>query len=383
MRKSILLGLLLLFSAALTFASGGTETPAAKKDVLSMSWDELVAAAKQEGQVVLYVWYKQDYFVDAMKAFKAKYGIDAQVIVSGAESANFNKAVAEKDMATGTIDAMIVGGSGIKPVIDMGLMMGPLKPRIAHADKLTPGLWERQEGLETKGYLVPFMRNQTGLLFDPEKVKNPPQTWEELTAFVDANPKRFGFNDPSKGGSGQSFVHTLLKYEAGGLDKYYGDTTVQDADVATWDKAWDWVNKRKDKLVFTNSNNDSIQRVNDGELWLTVAWDDIAVTQMNSGSLFKRAKLFIPKLGFAGGGDTLGVLKNAPHKAAAILLVSFLTEADQQKALGGVGLYPARTDVMVTSTLLSEEERKNSLLWIPAQYKQKFIADFVKNVLMK
>jgi putative spermidine/putrescine transport system substrate-binding protein len=384
-RRSFFFGLLLLSAAALSFASPSSEAPAAaaQKDVLSMSWDELVAAAKKEGQVVLYVWYKQDYFVDAMAAFKQKYGIDAQVIVSGAESANFNKAIAEKDMATGTIDAMIVGGSGIKPVMDMGLMLGPLKPRMPNADKLVPGLWEKQEGLATRGYLVPFMRNQTGLLYDPDKVKSPPQTWEELTAFIDANPKRFGFNDPSKGGSGQAFVQTLLKFETGGLDKYYGDTAVEDADVAGWDKAWDWANKRKDKLVFTNSNNDSIQRVNDGELWLTVAWDDVAYTQMSTGALFKRAKLFIPPMGFAGGGDTLGVLKNAPHKAAAVLLVSFLTDVEQQQTLGKVGLYPARTDVSVTSTLLTEAERKNSLLWIPAQYKQKFIQDFVKNVLMK
>ncbi len=385
MRKGMLLGLLLLCSAALSFASGGAETPAAatQKDFLTMPWDDLVKAAKAEGQVVLYVWYKESYFVDAMNAFKQKYGIDAKVIVSGAETANFNKAIAEKDMPVGTMDAMIVGGAGVKSVLDMGLTMGPLKARMPNADKFAPAAWERQEGLATNGYLVPFMRNQTGLLYDPDKVKNPPQTWQELTAWIDANPKRFGFNDPSKGGAGQAFVQTLLKYEAGGLDKYYGDTDVQAADVADWGKAWDWVNSRKDKIVFTNSNNDSIQRVNDGELWLTVAWDDVAYTQMSGGALFKRAKLYIPTMGFAGGGDTLGVLKNAPHKAAAILLISFLTDVDQQKALGGVGLYPARTDVSVTSTLLTENERKNSLTWIPAQYKAKFIADFVKNVLMK
>jgi putative spermidine/putrescine transport system substrate-binding protein len=379
----VLIILMLSLGTASVFAGGEGETAPEAKDVLAMSWDELVAAAKAEGQVALYVWYKQEYFVDALNAFKQKYGIGAQVIVAGAEDANFNKAIAEKDMVPGTMDAMIVGGKGIKPVMDLGLMIGPLKPRIPHADKLAPGPWEKQEGVETKGYLVPFMRNQTGLLYDPEKVTNPPQTWEQLTAFVDANPKRFGFNDPSKGGSGQSFVHTLLKYEAGGLDKYYGDTEVEQADVANWGQAWDWVNKRKDKLVFTSSNNDSIQRVNDGELWLTVAWDDVAYTQMSTGALFKRAKLYIPTMGFAGGGDTLGVLKNAPHPAAAILLVSFLTEAEQQQALSKVGLYPARTDLSVTSTMLKEEERKNSLLWIPAQYKALFIQEFVKNCLMK
>jgi putative spermidine/putrescine transport system substrate-binding protein len=379
---AVLIILMLWLGTASVFAGGEGETAPPAKDVLAMSWDELVAAAKAEGQVVLYVWYKESYFVDAMNAFKQKYGIDARVIV-GSQDANFNKAISEKDTATGTIDVMIVGGQGVKPVTDFGMMLGPMKPRLAHADKLTPGLWEKQEGVETKGYLVPFMRNQTGLLYDPERVKNPPQTWEELTAFVDANPKLFGFNDPSKGGSGQSFVHTLLKYEAGGLDKYYGDTEVEQADVANWGQAWDWVNKRKDKLTFTASNNDSIKRVNDGEMALTVAWDDVAVEQMNTGGLFKRAKLYIPTMGFAGGGDTLGVLKNAPHKAAAILLVSFLTDVDQQKALNDVGLYPARTDLAVTRTMLTEAERKNSLNWIPAQYKKLFIEEFVKNCLMK
>ncbi len=385
MRRGMLLGLLLLVSAALSFASGGAETPAAttQKDVLTMPWDDLVKAAKAEGQVVLYVWYKESYFVDAMNAFKQKYGIDAKVVVSGAETANFNKAVAEKDLKAGTIDAMVVGGAGVRTVLDMGLMMGPLKPRMPNADKFPAAPWVTQEGLETHGYLQPFMRNQTGLLYDPDKVKNPPQTWADLTAWIDANPKRFGFNDPSKGGAGQAFVQTLLKYEAGGLDKYKGDTTVVADKVADWGKAWDWVRSRLNKIVITSSNNDSIQRLNDGECWLVVDWDDVSYTQMTNGALFKRAKLYIPTMGFAGGGDSLGVLKNAPHPAAAILLIDFLTSTEEQKALGAVGLYPARTDVPVTSTLLTEDERKNSLPWIPAQYKAKFIADFDKYVLMQ
>ena len=384
MKRIGLLLVLLLASATLLVASGQEEKPAAapQKDVLAMSWDELVAAAKQEGQVVLYVWYKDSYFVEAMNAFKQRYGIEAKFIM-GDRMANFNKALAEKDQAVGTIDTMVVGGDTVKPIMDFGMMIGPMKPRIPHADKLTPALWERQEGVDTKGYLVPLMRNQTGLLYDPERVANPPQTWEELTAFVEANPRQFGFCDPSKGGSGQAFVQTLLNYEAGGLDRYWGDTELNPADVANWGRAWDWVNGREDKLTFTASNNDSIKRLNDGELSLVVAWDDVVVDQMNTGGLFKRARLYIPQMGLPGGGDTLGVLKNAPHKAAAVLLVAFLTDVEQQKAINTVGLYPARTDVAVTKTMLTEAERKNSVPWIPAPYKKEFIAEFVKNCLMR
>jgi ABC-type uncharacterized transport system YnjBCD substrate-binding protein len=374
-----------VIGGASVFAGGKVEAPApAAKDVLAMPWDELVAAAKQEGKVVLYVWYKENYFADVAKGFKDQYGIDAQIVV-GDMAANFNKAIAEKDSATGTIDVMVVGGEWVKPVLDFGMMLGPMKNRIPDANKLDPALWERQEGTDTHGYLIPFMRNQTGLLYDPKRVPNPPQTWDEFAAWIDSNPKQFGFCDPTKGGSGQSFVLTLLKYTAGGLDRYYGDTEVVPAKVANWNQAWDWVKKRSDKITITASNTDSAQRVNDGELSMVVEWDDIAVAMMANGQLSKSFKLYIPKLGFTGGGDTLGVLKNAPRKAAAILLASFITSAPQQIAVNAptVGLYPARTDVNVSGTLIKPEERGNNIPEIPAQYKQMYIEEFVKNVLMK
>jgi putative spermidine/putrescine transport system substrate-binding protein len=374
-----------VIGGATVFAGGKAEAPApAAKDVLSMPWNDLVEAAKKEGKVVLYVWYKENYFADVVKAFKAQYGIDVQVVV-GDMTANFNKAIAEKDAATGTIDLMVVGGEWVKPVLDLGMMMGPMKARIPDADKLDAGLWQRQEGTDTHGYLIPFMRNQTGLLYDPSRVPNPPQTWEEFTAWVDANPKQFGFCDPTKGGSGQSFVLTLLKYTAGGLDRYYGDTEVVPDKVANWKQAWDWVNQRKDKITITASNTDSAQRVNDGELSMVVEWDDVAVALMSNGQLSKDFKLYIPKLGFTGGGDTLGVLKNGQHKAAAILLASFITSAPEQIAVNApaVGLYPARTDVNVTGTLINSAERSYNVPEIPAQYKALYIQEFVKNCLMQ
>ena len=64
--------------------------------------------------------------------------------------------------------------------------------------------------MRPNGYLVPVYRNQTGFLYDPEKVPTPPQTWAEFTAWLDANPGQFAFNDPSKGGSGQAFVQAAI-----------------------------------------------------------------------------------------------------------------------------------------------------------------------------
>jgi len=388
MKRIAWIVLMVLVAASLSFAGGKAETPAvtptAQQDLLTMPWDQLVAQAQKEGKVTFYAWYKQNYFDAIAKAFKDKYGIDATVVI-GDQNANLNKAIAEKSAQNGTIDAMVLGGVMVAPAMNMKLVYGPLESRIPDADKLPAASWKTQEGVNINGYLVPFMRNQTGFLYDPARVSDPPQTWDQLSAWIDAHPKQFGFNDPQKGGAGQAFVQTLLKYTAGGLDKYYGDTQVDATKTADWSKAWDWVNQRKDKITITNSNNDSAQRVNDGELSLAVEWDDIAVAMMGNGQLSKKFKLYIPQMGLAGGGDSVGVMANSPHKAAAILFVSSIVSTAGQAALAApdVGLYPARTDVNATNTLIDPAERKYSLPWIPGPYKTLFISEFVKNVLMK
>jgi putative spermidine/putrescine transport system substrate-binding protein len=377
--------LVVLLAAGILLASGTKEAPAAPKlDLNTASWDQIVAAAKAEGQVTFYGWYFADYFRDAATDFEKQYGIKANVII-GDQTANFNKAIAEKDSAVGTIDVMIVGGQWVKTTMDLGLFYGPVKNIIPEANMLAPSLWEVQEGVLTGGYLTPFHRNQTGILYDPDQVKNPPQTWEELVAWIDANPKKFGFCDPSKGGSGQSFVHTLIAYTAGGLDKYKGDKDLVASKVANWDQAWKFANERKDKVTITVSNNDSIIRMNGGEISMTVAWDDNVKDMMSKGNLFKRAKMYIPKMGLAGGGDTMGLLKNAPRKAAGLLWIRHITSREQQlKKFQMVGAYPARTDIAIEGTLLTEADRKNNAIpWFPAPYKSHMISEFVKNVLMK
>ena len=141
----------------------------------------------------------------------------------------------------------------------------------------------------------------------------------------------------------------------------------------------------EDYWTYTTSNNDSISRVNSGEFWITVAWDDDTQVNLKKGSLFKEAVLYVPEFGLAGGGDCAGVAKNSKNKAAALLFLYFLTTPEQQiKMNERIGSYLARTDAKGKMMLLPEEQRlKYSVAWIPAPYKVEFINEFVKNVLMK
>jgi len=384
MKRFLIILAALLLVAGIAFAGGKKEEAAAEKDYTSMSWDQIVEEAKKEGELVFYTWWGEEHWVEAGKEFEAKYGIKTKVVVGDA-SANANKVVSEGKQKAGTIDAIMIGGDYLKPVMDLKLFYPHTYKVLPDYGKLAPNLREFVEGIKNNGELVPLYRNQTGILYNPDKVKNPPQSWDELVAWIKANPKRFGFNDPSKGGSGQSFVHAAIDNLTGGLDKYRGDLELDPAKTANWNIVWDWMNSMENYWTYTTSNNDSISRVNSGEFWMTIAWDDDTQVNLKKGSLFKNAVLYVPEFGLAGGGDCAGVLKNAKNKAAGLLFLDFLTSPEQQiKMNERIGSYLARTDVSGKMQLLPEKQRQeNGVAWIPAPYKREFIDQFVKNVLMK
>lgn len=354
------------------------------EDFLTMPWDKVVEAAKAEGEVTFYAWWGEEFWRTAAKDFEAKHGIKVNV-VTGDRVANIGKVLSEASSATGTIDALLVGGVELKSLLDAKALYGPLVGVIPNSDKLDPNLSKIQEGYATEGRLVPVYRNQTGLVYDPEKVPTPPQTWAEFITWLDANPGKFAFNDPSKGGSGQAFVQAAIANILGDEGKYQGDTEAKPEKVADWGKVWDWFNANESKFTITSSNNDSLDRVNQGEVLMAPAWDDDTAVSLSKGTLFKRAKLYIPEFGMPGGGDSLGIPANAPHKAAAMLFIAYLIEADVQKQLNSIiGSYLARVDVSGDNALIPDEQRlKSGRPWLPGSYKKLFIEQFVAEVLQK
>lgn len=348
-----------------------------------MSWEEIVAEAKKEGEVTFSVWWGPEFFKEAANRFTKKYGIRANVLL-GPNA--IDKILAEKDRPIGTVDVQAIGGADLKTSIDAGLWYGPIfnvVPSHTALNKAAQQMAVIQEGIPTKGYFVPYDAIQVAFLYDPDRVKTLPQTWDEFAAWVKANPKGFAYNDPNKGGAGQAFVQTVIANLAGGLDKYAGDTELNQAKVADWTKAWDWLKANNPNMTVTNSNNANMDLINQGGASMVVAWTDDATAAMMNGSLSKRFKMYIPKLGLAGGGDSLGVVKNAPSKAAALLFIDWLTSADMQSLMNKtVKTIPVRDDVKA-EFIPDVQFPENATGWMPAPYKKYYADQYTKQVLLR
>ena len=84
--------------------------------------------------------------------------------------------------------------------------------------------------------------------------------------------KKFGYSDPNGGSSGNAFIQRALVYINGDYD--YRTDKIDEAQIANWKKTWDWFSSKKDALIRTASNADSLTRLNDGELVIVSAWQD-------------------------------------------------------------------------------------------------------------
>lgn len=376
---SIFLVLVMLLTPITAFASGESKDYDALMD---SSWDEIYEQAKEEGSVTFFVWHDEACYTEIAKAFEAAYpGVKFNLVVSDS-SAAIDKMIAEASQDKGSFDVAVVNSPQM--LMEANAFYGPIAEKMENYENLDQALCHAQEGYVHDGYFVPLYRNQGGLLYNPRTVTDPPETWEELEAWIDANPQKFGVTHPLQGGAGSIMLLAALDNICGGLEKYDGDVEADPEKMANWEDMWQWFRDRLDKITITSSNNDSLSRLNQGELDLVVAWDDGTYTAISNGELFKDATFYIPEFGMPGGGDTIGVLANAEHPAAALLLANYLTSDEAQTMINEYQhAYPGRVDIEVQYTVIPAEDFENRTNWTPYCYKQAYARGFVSEVLEK
>lgn len=362
---------LLTAAAALTLSVSS----AMAADLAGKSWDEIVAQAKEEGKVTWYVWYFQDQFRETIKQFENEYGIKV-TIPEGTKVANADKLFADRVREVGDIDVHAWGWEEYQN-IDVTETFMPL-------DMLPEdnGRFYELLGVDGKGHAVAYWGNQTGIAYDPSKVTEEqlPQSMEDLAVFWAANQGKFGFNY-EKGGSGPSFIGNVFR-QVTGLPMTDGEVT--DEKLGQLQPGIDFFNTHADNYVITASNVDTITRLSDGELWMGPAWEDHLAGLQSKGEVRKDIKFYIPEFGMNGGGNGIAIPKNAPHPAAAAVLVNWLASAKTQSLFNQVyGSVPMHVDADDSAALVPNEQRQYRLSWPVNPFGEEVKKQFIENVVLE
>lgn len=351
----------LLAISSTLFIGSATANELSKKP-----WQEIEAQAKQEGQVVVSIWYLQPQFRTFVKSFETKYGIKVR-IPEGTVDGNINKLLAEKNLPKGKMDVIAIGADSYPIVQKNGVLTNlDFLPNFTQGNHTLQGVQFGNDGLG-------FWGNQTGFAYDPSRIKEDqlPQSWQDIEQYLDKYPKKFGYADPNGGASGKAFIERALVYISGEYD--YQHQEINEAQKSTWVKTWDWFAKNKEKMTRTSSNADSLTRLNDGELDLVSAWQDHLFSLQKQGAITSRLKFYTPKFGMPGGGNLITIAKNSAHPAASLVFVNWITSAEvQQKLHQEFGVRP-----------LNNESGIADILFFPAIWGKSAMAAFTKEVISR
>ena len=193
---------------------------------------------------------------------------------------------------------------------------------------------------------VPYRASSVLLAYNPDKVKNPPGTLEELLAWIKANPGRFTYNSPKTGGSGGAFVATVLDSSVPPADREQMTTGYKKELEKDWEPGWKVLAGLNpyvyQKGVYPNGNNQTLQLLSSGQIDMAPVWSDQFISGQAAGTIPKTMKAAqIKNPSFTGGAAYLGVVKASKNQDLAFKLVNFvLTPEVQAKIAEKIAGYP-------------------------------------------
>ena len=154
-------------------------------------------------------------------------------------------------------------------------------------------------GTDVDGYVMPMFHSQTAIAHNPDMVKNPPDSYQGLIAWVKANPKKFGYNGIKRGMSGVSFVTGWIYAHTGEGEKLMNGP--YDASLkGTWGDAWAELKDFNQYVTFTAGNAGTLDMLNRGEIAMGPVWVDMFYTWQAQGRVPPNVKLKLIGPGMPG-----------------------------------------------------------------------------------
>jgi putative spermidine/putrescine transport system substrate-binding protein len=197
-----------------------------------------------------------------------------------------------------------------------------------------------------KGGAIPYRGSSVVLAYDSTKVSNPPKSLSALLTWIKQNPGKFTYNSPNSGGSGYSFVQTVLDSSISaaaikGMVNGY-DPSLE----SNWKTGLDTLKSLNPFVyqgVYPNGNAAVLNLLGKGDIWVAPVWSDQALTALKTGQLGPNIKLTqISNPSFTGGAAYISIPKTAKNKQQVYKFVDYiLSPSAQQMIVDVMSGFPA------------------------------------------
>lgn len=303
------------------------------------SWEQVGQAAR--GVTVRMAMWQGDPLINAYMrdyvapALQSQHGITLETVSGhGSELVSRMTVDLEASRTVGDIDVVWINGATFYQLRQLNALEGPFTDRLPHRELID---WQDpfiatdfQQPVE--GFECPWGSVQFCLIHHKERVPEPPRTREALTEWIRQHPSRFTWDVDF---TGMTFLKCLLTEFAGGpaaLDGPYDDAKYQ----AAASQLWAWVREVRPQLwregrTFPEGVAQLHQLFSNGEVDFTMSNNNGEVdNKVLQGVLPDAARGYVLDHGTIRNTHYLGIPRNAPNKAAALVLINFLISPDAQ-----------------------------------------------------
>ena len=222
--------------------------------------------------------------------FKEKNpGVEFNVVGTGtgeaASRAIYTKIKAQQDTSRKNwdVDVALVSMIAASQMVQEGLLFKYV-PSISAAKLVTGPETKRAFGVEVDGFVVPMFHNQIAIASNPKYVSKPPKSFEELVTWVNANPKKFGYNGIKGGVSGQGFTVGWVYWKTGQYQAF-SQGPFDKRKEPLWKKALEELKEFNKNVIITSGNAGTLDQLNRGEIWMGAVWIDQLVAWKNDGRM--------------------------------------------------------------------------------------------------
>ena len=184
-------------------------------------------------------------------------------------------------------------------------------------------------GSNVSGFVMPMFHSQTALAYNPDLVKDVPNSYAELVEWTKKNPKKFGYNGIKGGMSGVAFV-TGWVYAFGGDGDKLMKGPYDAASKSSWDKALGDLKTFNANVVITPGNAGTLDMLNRGEIAMGPVWVDMFYSWMNEGKLPPNMKLKLVSPGMPGQPMYYAVPAKSSKQQLAEKFIALATSPDVQ-----------------------------------------------------
>ncbi len=340
-RTLLLATLTLIFTVSLT-ACGGSGSGDSGSSGEGRSFGELEEAAR--GSTVKFFMYGGDEAANAYvddyvtPRVKDEYGITLKRTPLPDTADAVNKLLNEKSAGgqDGTIDLVWLNGENFATGADADLWFGPWAEKLPNAKYID---WEstsvsRDFGYPVEGREAPWGKAQFVMMYDSDRVQNPPKTMDGLLAWTEANPGRFTYPSPPDF-TGNAFVEQAFYGLVGETEPYQKpfDQSLFDRQAP---KLYKFLNELEPNLwrggdTYPESSSALEELYQNGQVYLSMSYNpQLAQRQIQKGLYPESTRTYLFDGGTLNNTHYVAVPFNSPNKAGAQVVANFLESPEAQ-----------------------------------------------------